>query len=181
MSKRETLIHKNLVARGVRWLSNSREYPVVVSGIGTGWEIPDVFGWRGAGFTAVIEAKASVADFRKDASKPFRKNPEAGLGGIRYFLVPLSLRDKVRHLVPDKWGLLAAGENSVFEVVKPGYFEHNKDREEELLIKIIRRIARPEVPLRGMNIKWYVPFGERDNPNNELYVEPEEQNNASDN
>lgn len=97
------------------------------------------------------------------------------MGAKRYFLVPMSLRDKVRPLLPDKWGLLAAGATSIFEVRRSDYFEkHNKYHEIEMLIKIIRRIARPEIPLKGMNIKWYEPFGERDNPNNELYVEREE-------
>lgn len=69
MTTVEEVIHKELVARGLRWLQNSREYPVVISGIGSGWEIPDVFGWRSNGFTALIEVKVSMSDFKKDSKK----------------------------------------------------------------------------------------------------------------
>lgn len=170
----EEMTHKELVARGVRWLQNSQNYPVVVSGIGAGWEIPDVLGWRGDGYTSLIEVKVSLSDFKKDSGKPFRSNPDTGMGGNRYYLVPMSLRDKVINLIPENWGLLAAGKSSIFEVIRPkGFSNRNKAYELEMLIKIIRRIARPDIPLQGMNIKWYVPFGGPDNQNNELYVERE--------
>jgi hypothetical protein len=173
------MTHDELVKRAMRWLINTKACSVAVSELASGFEVPDVIGWRGS-FSYLIEAKVSISDFRADQKKSFRRNAQAGLGYMRYYIVPLELKDKMMvELFPEKWGLLAAGERSVFVVKEPDpidevFTEHNVNREMEILLSIIRRISNTSEPLPGIGVKWYAPiYGSNHNSRAELYVEQE--------
>lgn len=171
------LDHQQLIKRGVRWLSNTVGCQVVVTELSSGWEIPDVLGWRGI-TTHLVEAKASVSDFKADMKKPFRSihNYEMGLGNYRYYIVPMAIKDKVIDLVPSKWGLLAVGESSVFLKKKPEYIEEvNRKNETEILISIIRRIAIKTNPLKWVNIKNYIDPFSTGWARSELFTSPEDE------
>ncbi len=66
-------------------------------------ENPDAIGWY-TGRTMLVECKVSRSDFLADRKKPFRANPERGLGLYRYFMAPKGLI-KVDEL-PARRGLL---------------------------------------------------------------------------
>lgn len=114
----ESNLHAALSARGERWL-RSVGCRVVLrepfkAAVYTG-EQPDVIGWRD-GLSILIECKVSRSDFLADRSKPFRKQPELGMGDFRLYLAPpgvLTADD-----MPEGWGLLVAHDRRI-EVVGP--------------------------------------------------------------
>ena len=95
---------------GVRWL-NRKCSTVLYELAGAGTETPDVIGWAGQGDSILIECKLTRSDFLRDAQKPARRDPRAGMGKRRYYLCPLEviqLKD-----LPPKWGLLWIERNQV--------------------------------------------------------------------
>lgn len=74
-----------------------------------GWSPEQVDGiaWNGYG-SFLVEAKMSISDFRADAKKEFRQNPESGVGKYRYYACPEGLL-KPEDL-PEKWGLIYVNE-----------------------------------------------------------------------
>lgn len=169
--------HAEIVGRGLRWLKNTRNCSIIITEFGSGFEIPDVIGWASAGWSSIVlEAKVSLADFKADIKKPFRKpgGPD-GMGAYRYYIVPADLKDKVIEFMPPKWGLLYVGAKSVFVEIESEYFEsRNWQHEMAIMTSIIRRIANTSTPLKGMNIKYYSAFETAsEDPRSELYVEME--------
>ncbi len=170
-----TIPHLELVKRGQRWLKNSRGCSIVITEFGSGYEIPDVIGWRGWG-SIVLEAKASISDFRIDLSKPFRRDDgPAGMGVLRYYIVSSEIKDKAMSILPAMWGLLSVGKSSVFvEREAVAFAEWNWQGEMMILNSIIRRIATKAEPLPRVGIKYYEGFDDAsENPDRELYAEPE--------
>jgi hypothetical protein len=82
-------------------------------------EYPDVIGFAGWGYSVLVEAKASRADFLRDKKKMFRKNPEQGMGLYRFYICPTGLI-RVEDL-PEKWGLLYVNEKGRVIVVHNPY------------------------------------------------------------
>lgn len=68
-------------------------------------ENPDVFAMHSHGDTIVVEAKASRSDFLADKRKPFRDNPDQGMGDFRYYICPTNLITP-EDLKGTKWGLI---------------------------------------------------------------------------
>lgn len=165
--------HSELVGRGLRWLQNTVGCQVVVSELGSGYEIPDVIGWRDY-FSVLLEAKVSVSDFKADLKKSFRhEGGPQGMGRQRYYIVPWEIKDKILEVMPPKWGLLAVGKSSVFVIRESLYFEDFSMRYEmQILVSIIRMVARTDKPLKGMGVKYYTPMYESDKALRELFIEP---------
>lgn len=73
-------------------------------------ENPDVFGIRHGHAdrydtgTIVLEAKTSRGDFLNDKKKPFRIDPDTGMGRWRYYICPEGLILPAE--LPPRWGLL---------------------------------------------------------------------------
>lgn len=145
-------VHKGLVALGEKWLRR-QGFPVVASELVTGGtrEQADVIGFRST-CSALIEAKATRADFLADARKPHRLT--GGLGVYRFYLCPPGIIEVAD--LPERWGLLYAEGRSVLEVLRPtgnGWpkfgarfgdwpaFQHAADTEAErgVLFSIARR------------------------------------------
>lgn len=81
------MTHAELVAKAAAWLRRNG-FPVVFSEISTGvMEIPDAIGFSSSGETAVVECKASRADFLRDAKK-YHRRERSGLGNARYYMAP---------------------------------------------------------------------------------------------
>jgi hypothetical protein len=99
-------------------------------------ETPDVFGWS-YWATVLIEVKVSRSDFLADAKKPFRQNPEEGVGAFRYYCCP---RGTIREDdVPANWGLLWQDGKDIV-VAKPAERQKtNAQAEISLLASIMRR------------------------------------------
>lgn len=132
------LSHDKLVKIGRKWLF--RNHPIVLTEIATIGEEPDVLGFRG-GVSTLIECKATRADFLADRSKCFRIHPSNGIGCYRYFLAPVGLIEPDE--LPDRWGLLEADGKRVFRRREALCFTEINDRQEKnILLSIVRRIAR---------------------------------------
>jgi len=130
-------IHNELVLLGLRWLR--RRSSIAFSGLATvAWEIPDAIGWQ-RGTSTIIECKVSRSDFLADAKKPFRCNPELGMGRLRYYLCPA----EVIHVddLPEKWGLLWIKGSRVFKQHgAEAFLEIALHSEIQFLVSVLRRV-----------------------------------------
>ena len=101
-------------------------------------ENPDVIGWVAGAGSVLIECKLTRSDFLKDAAKPVRKNPRAGMGHRRYYLSPpdvIQVKD-----LPPKWGLLWICKGQiVVQREARGYPERNLTAEVRFLSSMLRR------------------------------------------
>ena len=79
-------------------------------------ETPDVIGWKNSCRSVLIECKISRADFLADREKPWRKQPEAGMGCERFYLAPQGLIGPQE--LPKGWGLLECKAREIRMVVK---------------------------------------------------------------
>lgn len=104
LGDRMTITHKNLVEAAKNWLVGTAGCAFSVGELVTyGGEMPDAIGFK-ATRSIVIECKMSRSDFHRDRKKPFRANPESGLGDHRYFLCPEGIIKPEDDLCG--WGLL---------------------------------------------------------------------------
>ena len=140
------------------WLRHKSRCGVVLSEqyCATG-EVPDAIGWKGMCHSVVIECKVSRPDFLADADKPFRKNPDEGLGCQRYYLAPAGLI--ATEELPPHWGLLQfkRGEISVAKKAgrKPLRTEVGLMKEMNLLLASLRRVEiRIEPQTITEFLKW---------------------------
>lgn len=108
-------LHQRLVTIGAQWLKR-QGFGVVATELVTAGssEQADAIGFR-ATCSALVEAKASRADFLADARKPHRA--VGGLGVYRFYLCPPGIIE-VGDL-PPRWGLLHAVGRGVIEVLRP--------------------------------------------------------------
>ncbi|PYX49035.1 MAG: hypothetical protein DMG79_10085 [Acidobacteria bacterium] len=67
-------------------------------------EMPDAIGWKRASHSVLVECKVTRADFLADRGKPFRQEPEKGVGSERFYLTPPALVKNEE--LPLGWGLL---------------------------------------------------------------------------
>lgn len=98
-------LHRDLVQVASKWL-RGRGCKIVLNEFRcTTTEEPDAIGWRGtSGPSFLVEVKTSRADFLRDRKKPFRVNPQLGVGEFRYFLAPAGLIPVSE--LPEGWGLV---------------------------------------------------------------------------
>lgn len=143
------MTHDELIQVGIKWLkrpyrncdtSGHSACSVVLAELVThAQEIPDVIGFAGHK-TIVLEAKASISDFRADAKKPWRQVDFMGMGALRYFICEDGLIPLVE--VPEKWGLLYVLGNKVKVVKDAHVFDERQWRNEiMMLLSHIRRIT----------------------------------------
>jgi len=98
------MTHAQLVERAVRWLRTYRCGVVLSEQACVSGEMPDAIGWKRACHSVLVECKVTRADFLADRAKPFRQEPEKGVGSERFYLTPPGLV-KLEEL-PAGWGLL---------------------------------------------------------------------------
>lgn len=81
------------VEKGRQIVNTRVRCPLVLSEIHTSTsETPDAIGFfQGGSCSILIECKTSVSDFYSDRSKPFRKQPELGMGNFRWYMTPKGL------------------------------------------------------------------------------------------
>jgi len=96
--------HAKLVSMAVHWLRRYRCGVVLSEQACASGEMPDAMGWKKACHSVLIECKVTRADFLADRAKPFRQQPETGVGSERYYLAPRGLI-RIEEL-PCGWGLL---------------------------------------------------------------------------
>lgn len=148
---RNTLTHSLLIEHASKWLQRKGCAVVITDMTHGGPETADAIGWRGKQST-VIECKASVADYRADSKKSFRRMPESGMGCLRYFCAMRGMLNPDK--LPPKWGLLEWDGKKMRETKKPEHNRENGAREEiSLLLSALRRIAG-DAP-KGFSVKCY--------------------------
>jgi len=98
------MTHAQLVEKAVRWLRAYRCGVVLSEQACSSGEMPDAIGWKQACHSVLVECKISRADFLADREKPFRRQPDRGVGRERFYLTPPALI-KLEEL-PAAWGLL---------------------------------------------------------------------------
>ncbi|WEH90846.1 MmcB family DNA repair protein (plasmid) [Acinetobacter soli] len=123
--------HHDLVAIASKWVNKKLNFPVVATElkcIGSR-EIPDVLAFR-AQTSLIIECKTSLADFRKDFTKPERNGSQLGVGNYRLYCAPAGLIPIDR--IPDSWGLMEVDHKGKIDLVKfkQGNIYHNNDSPE---------------------------------------------------
>lgn len=150
--------HASLVYLGAKWLRKNGFGVVTTELTALGCrEQADVIGFRAGTVSAIIEAKASKADFRADLKKPERLTG-VGLGLYRFYLAPVDVVG-VGDLPPG-WGLIHADGRRLIDVVRPtgnlwpghgqatmgdwAQFQHepNLIAERSVLYSIARRLAK---------------------------------------
>jgi hypothetical protein len=135
--------HQQLVRLAELWLRRNYGCGIVLSeqSCASG-ETPDVIGWKRRCRSIVIECKISRSDFLADREKPFRKNPELGMGCERLYLAPCGLIE--RDDLPHKWGLLEAKGRALRMAVKPSRISQRRETgliwEMNLLLASLRRV-----------------------------------------
>ena len=112
------MTHGQLVERAVEWLRSYRCGIVLSEQACVSGEVPDAIGWKRACRSVLVECKISRADFLADRDKPFRQNPEDGVGCERFYLAPQGLISPSE--LPKHWGLLECKRRETTVLVKPG-------------------------------------------------------------
>jgi len=150
--------HAQLVARAVEWLRYKYGCGIILSEqYCASGEVPDVIGWKGLCQSVLVECKVSRSDFLADAGKPFRQNPEDGLGSKRFYLTPAGII--AREELPKYWGLLECKGREVTMTVKPGKLDLRSPaglmKEMNLLLASLRRVeVRIEPQTITDFLKW---------------------------
>lgn len=150
-SRRESTLHDDLVERAGRWLRGTCGCSAVLTELRAfteSGESPDAVGWR-SNYSVLVECKASRSDFLADKKKPFRQNPERGVGTFRFYLSPPGV---IRpEDLPAGWGLLYADQRRVRRIIGPEgniwtsgsnkefFHPRNSDAEITLLASALRR------------------------------------------
>jgi len=101
------MTHCELVELAYRWILKNASCGIAFKELKTlSWEIPDVIGFGSGGHSVIVECKTSRSDFIKDKSKPFRLNPQLGMGTHRFYCCPKDLIKATE--LPEGWGLIYA-------------------------------------------------------------------------
>ena len=105
--EKKKLSHRQLCELGARFLNQdytSYGWHILIE---TGYraENPDVFAFTKY-YSCLIECKASRSDFLADKKKPFRQNPQLGIGLRRFYLVNNGVA--TQEDMPEGWQLLIA-------------------------------------------------------------------------
>jgi len=155
------MTHQQVVRLAEQWLRSRYRCGIVLSeqSCASG-ETPDVIGWKGTCRSVVVECKTSRADFLADREKPFRKDPELGMGCERLYLMPRGLIGK--HELPPKWGLLECAGREVQLTIKPcrqsQRTAQGQMREMNLLLASLRRV---EIRIEPQSITDFLKWKNR--------------------
>lgn len=154
MSMRGVMKHKELIDIAHSWVLKKASCGIAfrdIRHIGSS-EICDVLGLGSGDHSVLIEVKVSRSDFLADKKKPFRQNPEFGIGKFRYYCCPKGLIN-ISDL-PKKWGLLWVENNKIEVIVDPFigrynleddnecsiFFDRNQIAERSIMYSILRRL-----------------------------------------
>ena len=152
------MTHQQLVRLAEQWLRSRYRCGIVLSEQSCAeGETPDVIAWKGKCRSVIVECKVSRTDFLADREKPFRRNPEQGMGCERFYLAPQGMI--AAHELPRNWGLLECKAREVRMAVKPCRQRQRSEtglmREMNLLLASLRRVeVRIEPQTITDFLKW---------------------------
>jgi hypothetical protein len=135
--------HEELRKAAVRWLTNAKHCGVVLSEMqSAAQEVPDAIGWN-AGFSILIECKASRSDFLRNEDKCVIRSG-GGMGRQRYFLCPARLI-RPEDLDDSDYGLLWLQESGHIRVAVEAPVRETDERGEiRMLVSALRRVRTRE-------------------------------------
>jgi hypothetical protein len=147
-SKKPEVTHRQLVQQAAQWLRGNGYYLVACEVVTRCPEVPDAIGWKAGKWSTLIECKVSREDFRRDATKPSRKDPLKRVGQKRYYLTPPDLIK--REELPEGWGLLEYVDRHVLvrKLAKAESFNHVAASNEVLILTSLLRRAE----IRGVQL-----------------------------
>ena len=143
----------------VDWLRRYRCGVVLSEQACISGEMPDAIGWKKTCHSVLVECKVARADFLADREKPFRQNPQTGVGCERYYMAPKGLI-RVEE-IPAGWGLLEVGGREVEKVkaaAKKLRSEIGFGYEMNLLLASLRRV---EVRIEPQSITDFLKWKNR--------------------
>jgi hypothetical protein len=151
------MTHAQLVAMAVKWLRSYGCGIILSEQACISGEVPDAIGWKRACRSVLVECKITRADFLADAQKPFRLDPQEGVGCERLYLVPAGLIS--HNELPACWGLLEVRGRKLQLAVKPARRDMRSDAglkyEMNLLLASLRRVeVRIEPQTITDFLKW---------------------------
>lgn len=152
------MTHTQLVRMAEQWLRCRYRCGIVLSEQSSAsGETPDVIGWKGKCRSVLVECKVSRADFLVDCDKPFRRDPQQGMGCERFYLTPRGLINKSE--LPRGWGLLEVKGREIVMPVKPARQSQRGEAglmcEMNLLLASLRRVeVRIEPQTITDFLKW---------------------------
>lgn len=137
------MTHDQIVELAGKWIKNHKQNILVPNCKTVALDLktveqekPDVLAWNSS-LSVMIEVKISRSDFLCDFKKPFRVNPELGVGELRYYCCPYGLIKETE--IPEKWGLLYVCDGKI-EIIKVAQKQvANLKAERNILISINRR------------------------------------------
>lgn len=112
-------------------------------------ECADVIGFGSYMHSVLVEVKVSRSDFHADKKKPFRVNPELGVGRFRFYACPEGLIQP--NDLPNNWGLIWIVDGKCQVIVNPycksltgniftdGFDKWNTQAERDILYSALRR------------------------------------------
>ncbi len=153
------MTHAKLVSMAVVWLRRYRCGVVLSEQACVSGEMPDAIGWKKVSHSVLVECKVSRADFLADREKPFRQNPQTGVGCERYYMAPKGLI-RVEE-IPAGWGLLEVSGCEVEKVktsAKNLRAEIGFGYEMNLLLASLRRV---EVRIEPQSITEFLKWKNR--------------------
>jgi hypothetical protein len=153
------MTHAKLVAMAVCWLRRYRCGVVLSEQACVSGEMPDAIGWKGRCHSVVVECKASRPDFLADRAKPWRQNPETGVGAERYYLAPAGMISLDE--LPAGWGLLEARSRDIGVVKRSAKNLRSNagfQNEMNLLLASLRRV---EVRIEPQSITDFLKWKNR--------------------
>ena len=150
------MTHAQVVEKAVRWLRGYRCGVVLSEQACASGEMPDAIGWKRACHSVLVECKVTRSDFLADRAKPFRLDPEQGVGCERFYLVPAGLLRSEE--LPAGWGLLELNRGKI-EITRPSARNLRSDAgfrcEMNLLLVSLRRVeVRVEPQSITDFLKW---------------------------
>lgn len=153
------MTHAQLVEQAVRWLRSYRCGVVLSEQACVNGEMPDAIGWKRACHSVLVECKVTRADFLADRAKPFRQEPEKGVGSERFYLTPFGFVKPEE--LPAGWGLLEFRRGRV-EMVRASAKDLRTSKgfgyEMNLLLASLRRV---EVRIEPQSITDFLKWKNR--------------------
>lgn len=113
-------------------------------------ETPDAIGFCN-GVSYLIEAKTSMSDFYAEKKKPWRINPENGMGNFRYYICQKGVLNVEK--IPNPWGLIEVDNGKIIVSKKAEATECNKQKEIMMWMSYVRRIESGEIKLKQNSVQ----------------------------
>jgi hypothetical protein len=143
----------------VGWLRRYRCGVVLSEQACVSGEMPDALGWNKKCHSVLVECKASRADFLADRAKPWREQPEIGVGCERFYLAPRGLIKEEELL--KGWGLLEVTGREIETVRRSAKNFRSAEGFEYEMNLLLASLRRVEVRIEPQSITDFLKWKKR--------------------